>query len=276
MSEKILIIKDGNNYCDRLKMDLENKNYDVVIFDDGEEIVKVINDYAPQLIIIFTIENKIKEYYILNEKSEFLRATGIPVMIITNGARQDEIKGSKDMKIAVCALMDSYESKKAIKYVDDYFAKAGGDKIKSKYMDNKTIKEISDAGKSKGLKILLVEDDEFLREICKKKLELEGFNVAVAIDGVEALKKVDEYNPGLILLDVILPGVDGFEILKTVKANPKKANIPIIMLTNLGQTGEVEKGLGLGADEYIVKAHYTVGEIIEKIKEVLKKKNIKY
>lgn len=144
-------------------------------------------------------------------------------------------------------------------------------------IETKTIKEISDEGrKSEGLKVLLVEDDEFLREICKKKLEKEGFNVVVAVDGTEALKKIENENPKLILLDVILPGVDGFEILKAVKGNMKTANVPVIMLTNMGQTSEVEKGLNLGADEYIVKAHYTVGEIIEKIKMVLNKKNIRY
>ncbi len=125
------------------------------------------------------------------------------------------------------------------------------------------------------IKILLVEDDEFLRNICETKLKKEGFNVSIATSGNEALKKIiEEDPPQLILLDIILPKISGFEILKFIKNDPIKSSILVVVLSNLGQAEEIKKGLDLGAEDYIIKAHFTVGEIVEKVKNVLKEKNI--
>ena len=121
-------------------------------------------------------------------------------------------------------------------------------------------------------KILIVEDDKFLRELIAKKLIKEGFDVEEAIDGEEGLRKAREVLPDLILLDLILPGIDGFEVLKTLKDDPKLSLIPVVILSNLGQRDEVEKGLSLGAVDFLIKAHFTPEEIIEKIKTVLSKK----
>jgi DNA-binding response OmpR family regulator len=118
-------------------------------------------------------------------------------------------------------------------------------------------------------KILIVEDDKFLRELIAKKLKNEGFDVVEAIDGEEGLKKIKEERPDLVLLDLILPGIDGFEVLARVKEDPNLAQIPVIILSNLGQREEVERGLKLGARDYLIKAHFTPGEIVEKIKNIL-------
>jgi len=119
-------------------------------------------------------------------------------------------------------------------------------------------------------KILIVEDDKFLRELISRKLKEEGFDIVEAIDGEEGIKKLKEENPDLVLLDLILPGIDGFEVLSKAKEDSKTSSIPIIILSNLGQREEVEKGLKLGAIDYLIKAHFTPGEIIEKIKSILK------
>jgi len=119
-------------------------------------------------------------------------------------------------------------------------------------------------------KILVIEDDKFLRELIVRKLQKEGLDVSEAVDGEEGIKKVNEIKPDLILLDLILPTVDGFEVLKRIKSNPEVAEIPVIILSNLGQQEDIEKGLRLGAVDYLVKALFTPGEIIEKIKKYLK------
>ena len=118
--------------------------------------------------------------------------------------------------------------------------------------------------------ILVIEDDKFLRELISRKLTGEGFDVLEAVDGEEGIKKIKEGKPDLVLLDLILPGIDGFEVLTRVRDDPAVSSIPIIILSNLGQREEVEKGLKLGAIDYLIKAHFTPGEIIEKIKNVLK------
>ena len=118
-------------------------------------------------------------------------------------------------------------------------------------------------------KILIIEDDKFLRELIAQKVLKEGYLVTEAVDGEDGAKKAKEEVPNLILLDLILPGIDGFEVLTKVKEDPVTAQIPVIIFSNLGQKDDVEKGLKLGAVDYLIKAHFTPGEIIEKIKKII-------
>jgi len=118
--------------------------------------------------------------------------------------------------------------------------------------------------------ILIIEDDKFLRELIAQKLIKEGYEISEAIDGEEGVKKIREEKPNIVLLDLILPGIDGFEVLSKMREDPALAQIPVIILSNLGQKEDVERGLKLGAVDYLIKAHFTPGEIIEKIKNVLR------
>ena len=118
-------------------------------------------------------------------------------------------------------------------------------------------------------KILLIEDDPFLSEMYVAKLSQSGFKTEIAADGKKGMEKIKTSRPDLILLDIVLPKIDGFEILKKIKKDSKLKKIPVILLTNLGQKNEVEKGLTLGADEYIIKAHFTPTAVVAKVKEIL-------
>jgi len=118
--------------------------------------------------------------------------------------------------------------------------------------------------------ILVVEDDKFLRELIVRKLKEENFNISEAIDGEEGIKKIKEERPNLVLLDLILPGIDGFEVLSKMKEDMSLTRTPVIILSNLGQKDDVERGFKLGAVDYLIKAHFTPGEIIEKVKGALK------
>lgn len=118
-------------------------------------------------------------------------------------------------------------------------------------------------------KILIIEDDKFLRDLLYKKLAEENFSIVTAIDGEEGLKKTQEENPSLVLLDLILPGMNGFDVLKKAKENSATKEIPVIVLSNLGQKEDVERAMKLGAEDYLVKAHFTLEEIVEKVKKHL-------
>lgn len=119
-------------------------------------------------------------------------------------------------------------------------------------------------------KILIVEDDRFLRELIVRKLTNEGYETVEAVDGEQGLQKTKETKPDIVLLDLILPGIDGFEVLALKKDDPTIAAVPVIILSNLGQKEDVEKGIALGATDYLIKAHFTPGEIVEKVRNILK------
>jgi DNA-binding response OmpR family regulator len=117
--------------------------------------------------------------------------------------------------------------------------------------------------------ILLVEDDPFLIDIYTTKLKESGFSVEVANDGDAALKKARENKPDLVILDIVLPQIDGWEILRKIKSEPEFKNLKVIILSNLGQKEEVEKGIKLGAVKYLIKAHYTPSQVIKEIKKTI-------
>lgn len=120
-----------------------------------------------------------------------------------------------------------------------------------------------------GKKIVWVEDDQFLSDIIKRKLSTTKCLFFNASEGEEALKIINKEMPDIVMLDILLPGMDGFEILRRIKSDKKIKDIPVIFLSNLGQESDIEKGKSLGAVRFIVKATVTPYEIVDQIKEVL-------
>jgi len=124
-------------------------------------------------------------------------------------------------------------------------------------------------------KILIVEDDEFLKRIYTLKLKKAGFEIVLASDGEEAVEKIKEEKPDLILLDLILPKKNGFEVLEEIKVIPELVDIPVIILSNLGQESDIKKGIELGAVDYLVKTEISIDTVVSKIKEYLAKSRMK-
>ncbi|MCK4891835.1 MAG: response regulator [Candidatus Pacebacteria bacterium] len=123
---------------------------------------------------------------------------------------------------------------------------------------------------NKKTKVLIIEDDSYISDMYKIKFESENFETVVASNGIEGIKFLEKAVPDIILLDVVMPKIDGFSVLKEIKKNSKLDKIPVVLLTNLSQKENVERGFELGASSYIIKAHFTPSEVVEKIKEVLK------
>lgn len=124
------------------------------------------------------------------------------------------------------------------------------------------------------LKVLIVEDDLMLCDMYQMKFESEGFDVWKGNNGVEGLALLEKNGaPDILLLDIIMPQMDGFTMLEKIKDNPACKNILIILLTNLGQENDVKKGLAMGAHDYLVKANFTPAQVVEKVKTLLNKKS---
>ena len=117
--------------------------------------------------------------------------------------------------------------------------------------------------------ILLVEDDAFLARIYATALEAQGFRVSLASNGEDGLKLVEREKPDMIILDILLPQMDGYEFLESVKNNQLSANIPVLVLSNLGQKEDVDKAMQLGASRYLIKAHSMPQNVIRNIKDIL-------
>ena len=123
-------------------------------------------------------------------------------------------------------------------------------------------------------KILIVDDDDFLLEMYAVKFKESGFDVSIAKNGDEAIKKAGELEPEAILLDVVMPKMDGFEVLRNLKKQNISPKSLVIMLTNLGQKEDIEKGLSLGAADYVIKARFTPSEVVSKIQDLILKNGL--
>lgn len=118
-------------------------------------------------------------------------------------------------------------------------------------------------------KILLIDDDEFLLDIYQHKLTKEGFEVSIAKDAEEGFEIMKKTKPDLIILDLIMPGMSGFDVLEQLKSTSGLSKIPVIVLTNLGQEEDKKRCLELGVKEYFVKTETSLEQIIKKIHEVI-------
>lgn len=118
-------------------------------------------------------------------------------------------------------------------------------------------------------KILLVEDDDALASVYTTRLQAEGFDTHRVANGEEALASAIQYQPNLILLDVMMPRVSGFDVLDILRNTPETANVKIIMLTALSQDSDKERAESLGVDDYLVKSQVVIADVVEKIKSHL-------
>lgn len=118
----------------------------------------------------------------------------------------------------------------------------------------------------KGVKVLLIEDEPEVLELYRLKLTLDEYNVVTADNGKDGLKKAVDESPELIFLDIKMPEMDGFEVLKKLRSDTKTKNIPVVILSNFDEQDMIEKGLSLGANEYLIKSQFTPEEISSKIK----------
>lgn len=120
-------------------------------------------------------------------------------------------------------------------------------------------------------KILLVEDEEIVIDLLVKKLEVEGYEVVVARDGLEGLEKLKKFSPDVILLDIIMPKMGGFEMMEEMNKNPELKKIPVIIISNSGQPVELDKAKELGAKDWLVKTEFDPQEVVDKVKKQIGK-----
>lgn len=125
---------------------------------------------------------------------------------------------------------------------------------------------------SQNKKIIIAEDEPVLIEMYKLYFERAGYEVLKADNGRECIDFVKKEKPDIILLDILMPKLDGWEVLKQLKTDPETKQIPILVFSNLGQTQEIQKGLDLGADDYVIKSNMTPKELLEKVEGMINKK----
>lgn len=263
--KKVLVIEDDAFLGDVLLEKLKKEEYDAHLSRDGAEGFQKIKELKPDLILLDIILPNLNGYEILEAKQKDPDIEKIPVIIISNSGQPVEISRALALGVKDYFIKAQFDPEEVMFKVRNFLKQEGETDLNA---DKANGKKVS-SGALSGRKIMWVEDDSFLSDIIARKLSSEKCTLMHAKDGETALSLVEEETPDIIILDILLPGMNGFEVLEKLKANTKIKNVPVILLSNLGQESDKEKGKTLGANRFLVKATLTLDEIIGEIQEVL-------
>ncbi len=267
---KIALIEDEEVLLDVLENKLKKNGFEVFSAKDGKAGIDLIRAVAPDIILLDIVMPKMDGFEVLAQLNGDAALSRIPVIIISNSGQPVEIEKAISMGVKDYLVKAEFDPQELLDKIKNQLRLSGkeGGAMPAEQGDQPAGKEKKQID-PKNFKVLLVEDDSFLRDLISQKLIKEGFQVSQGVDGEDGFLKATKEKPHIVLLDLILPGLDGFEVLKKIRADATMNAMPIIILSNLGQKDDIEKGIQLGATDYLVKAHNTPGEIIEKVKSTL-------
>jgi CheY-like chemotaxis protein len=261
--KQILIIEDDIFLAEVLVNKLVASGFKAEVSNNGKEGLRRIKSMHPDLILLDIILPEMNGYQILEAKQADPDIKDIPVIIVSNSGQPVEVKRALTLGVKNYLIKADIDPDEAVEKVKEELAKLSPTGI------DPNVGAPKPPGALVGKKLLWVEDDRFLKDIITVRLSNEGCQLFHAADETEAFNLLAKQVPDVILLDILLPGADGFEILRKLKAGEATAKIPVILLSNLSQKADLEKGKELGALKFLVKSTVTLDEIISQIKSVL-------
>lgn len=274
--KKIFIVEDDNVLRDVLVEKLSKSGYTVESAEDGEiAMQKLRGGLNPDLMLLDILMPRKNGMEVMEEMNTDENLKKIPIIIISNSGQPVEVERAKALgarDFLIKAIFDPTEVLEKVKAaLGEPVAETAH--VEQQNMSSTVIREDAQRGvaaqKDDAWGVMVVEDDKFLRELFIRKLFSEGFKVENAIDAKGAFEILERWKPHIILLDLILPGVDGFEILSRLKKDDRFKEIPVIVLSNLGQQEDIDRAMALGAKDFMVKANFTLEEIIARVRVIL-------
>src|SRR3989338_3628515 len=265
---KILIVEDDIFLGDVLMQKLKASGYDASLARDGVSGLKQLREWHPDLLLLDIILPQMNGYEVLEAKQKDASISSIPVIVISNSGQPVEINRVLALGVKDYLVKAQFDPEEVIVKVRSQLRKGDMANDIQTDADGNALSKGQDVS-LEGKKIMWVEDDKFLNDIISRKLTSTKCVFFHSTNGEESLQMISEKMPDIILLDIILPGMDGFEILKKIKSDKKIKRIPVIMLSNLGQQSNNKKAKSLGAARFLVKATVTLDDILEEIKEVI-------
>lgn len=286
VKKRIVIAEDDAVLNEALAIKLKKDGYVVDKAEDGIVALEKIRANKPDCILLDILMPRKGGIQVLEEIHADPALKDIPVIIISNSGQPVEVRRAQELGargFLIKAVFNPNDVLEKVKGVlsgkKEELPKELGGFAQNISATGAVEKSAVDQSSQKGAGstpasdtktfVLVIEDDKFLRELLVRKLASEGFDVQNAIDAQAAFTILAERKPNMILLDLILPGVSGFEILEKIKADPKIADVPVVILSNLGQKEDLDKAIALGAKDFMVKANFTLDEIVTKVRSIV-------
>lgn len=262
LKKKIVLIEDEATLADLLELRLEEEGFEVYVARDGAKGAQLVQDVKPDLVLLDMMLPILNGFGVLEALSTQGILSHMPVIIISNSGQPIEIERAKKFGVRDYIIKVNFDPEDVVRKVAQVLE---GKTHSLKKKARKT------AAKEKMRHVLSVEDDSVLSDALERKFEEKGYDLHKAVNGENALRILEKETIDAILLDIILPDMDGFAVLQKIKENPHTKNIPVIIVSNLGQKEEIERGLKSGASGYIVKANSLPKDILEKVESVISK-----
>lgn len=252
----IVLVEDEKTIANLIKVYLEEiGGYEVIVAEDGLRGLKIIQEQKPDLVLLDIMLPILNGFDVLEALNKEKILPSLPVIIISASGQPVEIDRAVRLGVRDYLIKVNFNPREILTKVDAIF-QYERDEPKSKK-------------KSSPASILIVEDDVILVEMIKQALEQKYTNIQTASGAKDATQILQNNKIDCVLLDIILPDKDGFTFLEELKANPKFKDIPVMIISNLGQAVEIERARVIGAVDYLVKAEVTPKEISEKVDLIL-------
>jgi CheY-like chemotaxis protein len=254
--QKILIITGDSSFGERLADVIKKGGYETNLVKNGVEGIKVIYNTLPHLILLDVIIPGTDGYEILANKNKEPMLAKIPVFFMSTQGVPINMRRVPTGSVVEFILALHGEPDYILERIDKYFGN-----------NKQELNSKSDTNK-KG-KVFWVEDDKLIGNILGKKLTLSGFDLLLAKTGDEALERLKHVVPDIIVIDILLPGMNGLDLLQKIRSDALLKNVPIMVLSNLSKPSDIERAKILGAQRFLVKAAVSLDQIVSEVKTLI-------
>ncbi len=252
---KILIIDQDVFFGDILNQRIKKDGYQTLVINNGAVAVEQMNLFKPDLVLLDMELSTADGYKILENKGDNPSLSKIPLLMISPSGDLTEIRKAVDLGVKDYLV-------KAQLNLDDLM-------VKIKNNLSKPVSSNTSDGPLVGKKVMWVEDDQFLSDLISRKLSKQGCKLLFAGTGEDALKILETEVPDIIILDILLPGINGFDVFEQINTNPKLKQIPVIVLSNFSQQSQIDRAKSLGASRFLIKATIVLDDLVKEIIAVL-------
>ena len=248
----IVLVEDEKTIANLIELRLKRSGYEVKVVYDGQKGLETILTSNPDLVLLDMVLPGLSGFSILKKLKEKHVLPDLPIIIISNSVQSVQLKRAIDLGARDYLIKVNFTPDVVVEKVDAVFKE-----------ETKTISPAIS-------RVLLIEDEKIIAHSIERTFAKKNYQVFVAVNAREARKILKDEKIDLILLDIILPDVDGFQLLDEFKKDDATKDIPVIIVSNLGQKEEIEKGKERGAVDYIIKSNTIPSKILKKVENILK------
>lgn len=258
----IVLIEDEETLANIMRLKLEKAGYKVSVEGDGDKVIDLITLQKPDLVLLDILLPGKNGFDILEGLHEAGMLPALPVIVISNSGQPVELNKILSFGVRDYLIKINFSPQEVLEKVRQVLAPDANVPVES-HVERRNNKP---AGAPS---LLVIEDDAILSNLIERKFSQQNFQVYRAPNVAEARRILEEETVNVILLDIVLPDMDGFAFLAELKGGQKTKHIPVIIVSNLGQKEEIERGIKAGAVDYIIKANVLPQEIYEKVEHIL-------